>query len=132
MRRVARLADGWLASAYNLTPARVVDARAVLAQALATQGRQIDDFPCALVTMWTYVTDDRGERDRRLAALAEVVNRPPDSLLGQVLIGPPDECAAVLRAFAAAGIEQVFVWPLADAEHQLERVMRDVVPLLGP
>jgi alkanesulfonate monooxygenase SsuD/methylene tetrahydromethanopterin reductase-like flavin-dependent oxidoreductase (luciferase family) len=130
MRRVARLADGWLASAYNLSPARVVQARAVLAQALAADGRSIDAFPCSLATMWTYVTDDRAERERRLAALADLLNRPVESLPGQVMIGPPDECAAVLEAYAGAGIGQVFVWPLADHERQLERVMRDVAPLL--
>jgi alkanesulfonate monooxygenase SsuD/methylene tetrahydromethanopterin reductase-like flavin-dependent oxidoreductase (luciferase family) len=130
MRRVARLADGWLASAYNLTPARVVEARAVLAEALANDGRAIGDFPCSLATMWTYVTDDRAERERRLVALAEMINRPPESFAGQVMIGPPDECAAILAAYAEAGIGQVFIWPLADAERQLERVISDVAPLL--
>lgn len=130
MRRVARLADGWLGSAYNLTPAQVGQARTVLAEALMAYGRSIDDFPCSLATMWTYVTEDRAERERYLAMLAQLVNRPAESLLGQVMIGPPDECAAVLRAYARAGIGQVFVWPMADRERQLERVMRDVAPLL--
>ena len=102
----------------------------MLAEALVAYGRSIDDFPCSLATMWTYVTEDRAERERYLAMLAQLVNRPAESLLGQVMIGPPDECAAVLRAYARAGIGQVFVWPMADRERQLERVMRDVAPLL--
>jgi alkanesulfonate monooxygenase SsuD/methylene tetrahydromethanopterin reductase-like flavin-dependent oxidoreductase (luciferase family) len=131
MRRVARLADGWLASAYNLSPATVVQARAILAAELATRDVSIDSFPCSLATMWTYVTDDRRERERRLADLADLLNRSTESLVGQVMIGPPDECAEVLRAYEAAGIEQVFVWPLADAVRQLERVVRDVAPLMS-
>jgi alkanesulfonate monooxygenase SsuD/methylene tetrahydromethanopterin reductase-like flavin-dependent oxidoreductase (luciferase family) len=129
MRRVARLADGWLGSAYNLSPDSVVTARATLAAALTRAGRPADGFPCGLATMWTYVTEDRAVADGRRMALASMLNRPVEGLTGQVLIGAPQECAAVVRAYAEAGISQIFVWPLADAEDQLERVMRDVAPL---
>jgi alkanesulfonate monooxygenase SsuD/methylene tetrahydromethanopterin reductase-like flavin-dependent oxidoreductase (luciferase family) len=130
MRRVARLADGWLGSTYNVSPAKALAARAALADALAASGRTIDGFPCALATTWTYVTEDPAERERRLHALASMLNRPVESLVGQVLIGPAAECAAVISAYAQAGIDQLFIWPLADAEDQLARVMHDVVPLV--
>ncbi|GIJ67669.1 hypothetical protein Voc01_025860 [Virgisporangium ochraceum] len=132
LRRVARLGDGWLASAYNTTPERVVDARATLAVELSRTGRTIDDLPCALATMWTYVTDDERERETHLRALATMLNRPVDALAGRLLVGPAERCAAVVRAYAAAGIGQLFIWPLADAERQLERFMGDVVPLVPP
>ena len=70
------------------------------------------------------------ERERRLHALASMLNRRVESLVGQVLIGPAAECAAVIGAYAQAGIDQLFIWPLADAEDQLARVMHDVVPLV--
>ena len=47
LRRVARLADGWLASAYNTTPDRFAAARAKLPEG----------FPSALATMWTWITE---------------------------------------------------------------------------
>jgi alkanesulfonate monooxygenase SsuD/methylene tetrahydromethanopterin reductase-like flavin-dependent oxidoreductase (luciferase family) len=128
LRRVARLADGWLASAYNLSPAHVSAARAKLGAALARSGRRLDGFPCALATMWTYVTEDHRERERHLSALAGVLNRPAAELNGRVLVGSAEACAATLRAYADAGIDHVFVWPLADAPEQLERIMRDVAP----
>jgi alkanesulfonate monooxygenase SsuD/methylene tetrahydromethanopterin reductase-like flavin-dependent oxidoreductase (luciferase family) len=131
MRRVARLGDGWLGSAYNLSPAKVVQARATLAEGLATAGRSIAGFPCGLATMWTYVTEDRAEQERRMSMLAAILNRPAGTLRGQVMIGPAEECAAVVRAYADAGIDQIFVWPLADAPAQLTRVMRDVAALVG-
>lgn len=130
LRRVARLGDGWVASAYNATPARIVDARAKLAAALARDGRSIEGFPCALATMWTYVTDDSRVRDRRLGELAAVLDRPVEQLAGQVLVGPAESCAALVRRYAEAGVDRMFIWPLADAEAQLERFMRDVVPLV--
>ncbi len=130
LRRVARLGDGWLASAYNTTPERVALAREVLAVELARTDRAVDDFPCSLATMWTYVTDDAREREAHLTAVGAMLNRPVDALAGRLLIGPADHCAAVTRAYAAAGIGQLFIWPVADAEHQLERFMADVVPLV--
>jgi len=130
LRRVATLADGWLASAYNLSPAQAHAARAKLGHALARRGRRLDGFPCSLATMWTYVTEDRRTRETHLSALARMLNRPAIELHGRVLIGPAEDCAATLRAYADAGIDHVFVWPVADAQEQLERVMRDVAPLV--
>jgi alkanesulfonate monooxygenase SsuD/methylene tetrahydromethanopterin reductase-like flavin-dependent oxidoreductase (luciferase family) len=130
LTRVARLGDGWLASGYNATPARVAGCRAMLAAVLARDGRRLDDFPCALATLWTYVTDDRRTGEAHLADLAAMLARPADQLADRVLIGPAEQCAAVLRAYAGAGIDRVFIWPVADAEDQLARFMQDVVPLV--
>ena len=132
LRRVARLGDGWLASAYNTTPEQVAAARETLAVELARTGRTIDDFPCSLATMWTYITDDEREREAHLTALGAMLNRPVDELAGRLLIGSAEHCVAVTRAYAEAGIGQLFIWPLADAEHQLERFMADVVGLMRP
>jgi alkanesulfonate monooxygenase SsuD/methylene tetrahydromethanopterin reductase-like flavin-dependent oxidoreductase (luciferase family) len=130
LARVARLGDGWLASGYNATPARIAGARAMLAAALARNGRRLDDFPCVLATLWTFVTDDRRTAEAQLTSLAAMLARPVDQLVDRVLIGPADQCAAVLRAYADAGIDRVFIWPVADAEEQLARFMQDVVPLV--
>jgi Coenzyme F420-dependent N5,N10-methylene tetrahydromethanopterin reductase and related flavin-dependent oxidoreductases len=130
IRRVARLADGWLASAYNLSPEQVNATRAKLGNELARRGRRLDGFPCSLATMWTYVTEDRRTCQTHLSALARLLNRPAIELRERVLVGPAEDCAATLRAYADAGIDHVFVWPVADAQDQLERVMRDVVPLV--
>jgi alkanesulfonate monooxygenase SsuD/methylene tetrahydromethanopterin reductase-like flavin-dependent oxidoreductase (luciferase family) len=128
LQRVARLGDGWLASAYNADPAQVAVARAKLGTALRGGGRDVDEFPCALATMWTYVTDDEHARRARLAELAAMLNRPAEQLVGRVLIGSVQHCAAVVRAYGAAGVDRLFIWPVADAERQLERFMLDVVP----
>ncbi len=130
LRRVARLGDGWLASAYNASPDQVAAARRRLGAALAKVGKGLDGFPCALATMWTYVTDDGPAREAHLSALGRMLNRPPEQLRQRVLVGPAEDCAATLRAYAEAGIDRVFIWPLADPHDQLERIMRDVVPLV--
>ncbi|MEU4420884.1 LLM class flavin-dependent oxidoreductase [Actinoplanes sp. NPDC024001] len=130
LRRVARLGDGWLASAYNASPKQVAAARVRLGVALERAGRARDGFGCALATMWTFVTESEAAREAHLAALGGMLNRDPDQLRQRVLIGPAEDCAATLRAYAEAGIDQVFLWPLADPREQLERFMRDVAPRL--
>ena len=103
LRRVARAADGWLASAYNTTPGRFAEARDRLARELEDRGRDAEGFPNALATMWTWVAKDRAEGDRILDdVLAPRLNRDPDELRGQLCIGPAEHCAALLSDYAAA------------------------------
>jgi alkanesulfonate monooxygenase SsuD/methylene tetrahydromethanopterin reductase-like flavin-dependent oxidoreductase (luciferase family) len=131
LRRVARLADGWLASAYNTTPAGFATARDLLSQELATLGREADSFPNALATMWTWVTDDRDDAERVLTTvLAPLLGREPDALREQVCVGPPEHCADLLRRYAAAGCQRVHLWPLGDEGRQIELVATDVAPLI--
>ncbi|MGH2819754.1 MAG: LLM class flavin-dependent oxidoreductase, partial [Actinomycetota bacterium] len=88
LRRVARLGDGWLASAYNTTPERFSAAKEFLGRELEAQGKPTADFPNALVTMWTWVTERRREAERVLTdVLAPLLTRDPAELRGQVCVG---------------------------------------------
>lgn len=124
LRRVARLGDGWLASAYNTTPADLARGRA----ALQDLGRPM---PCAVATFWTRVGGDDRERRRWLRHVATMLGRSEHELAGRTLIGSPEHCADLLGRYAAAGADLVLVWPVAEHEEQLERVMREVAPRLG-
>jgi alkanesulfonate monooxygenase SsuD/methylene tetrahydromethanopterin reductase-like flavin-dependent oxidoreductase (luciferase family) len=122
LRRVTRLGDGWLASGYNTTPEAFGQSVAALP----------DGFPNAIATMWLYVTESRREAERMLGeTLAPVVNRPVEALRDLSLpIGSAELCAERIGAYAEAGAERVFVWPLADGIRQLEAFREKVVPLL--
>jgi alkanesulfonate monooxygenase SsuD/methylene tetrahydromethanopterin reductase-like flavin-dependent oxidoreductase (luciferase family) len=129
LRRVARFGDGWLASAYNTTPERFASGRELLAAELPKQGRSADGFPNALVTMWTWVTEDRAERDRVLRdVLAPKLKRDPEELADQVCVGSAERCAELLSAYARAGCGRVYLWPLGDEGRQLELVATEVAP----
>jgi alkanesulfonate monooxygenase SsuD/methylene tetrahydromethanopterin reductase-like flavin-dependent oxidoreductase (luciferase family) len=131
LRRVARAADGWLASAYNTTPDGFAEARDRLARELEDRGRDADGFPNALATMWTWVAKDRAEGDRVLREiLAPLLNRDPDELRGQLCIGPAEHCAALLSRYADAGCQRVYLWPLGDERRQIELVASEVAPLI--
>lgn len=131
LRRVVRLGDGWLASAYNTTPDQISAGRDILHRALESAERDTRAFPIALATMWTYLTDTQAEARTRLDALARMLGRDPVTLADQVLIGPAEACAARLARYADAGVDAVFIWPVADPITQLRRFGASVVPHLG-
>jgi alkanesulfonate monooxygenase SsuD/methylene tetrahydromethanopterin reductase-like flavin-dependent oxidoreductase (luciferase family) len=131
LRRAARLADGWLASAYNTTPEGFADAWNRLQERLVEHGRSPNGFANALATMWFHLTDDRSEaqrvmRDRVLPA----INRPEEVLRARLPIGPAEAFAERLAAFRDAGVQRVFIWPVADEIDQLRRFHEEVVLLL--
>jgi alkanesulfonate monooxygenase SsuD/methylene tetrahydromethanopterin reductase-like flavin-dependent oxidoreductase (luciferase family) len=131
LRRVARLADGWLASAYNTTPELFGTAWSVLRDRLAEHHKNRDTFPNALATMWCYITDDRAEADRILSErVIPTVRRPEEMLRARLPIGPPERFAEKLSEFARAGVQRVFIWPVADERRQLELFWNTVRPLV--
>jgi alkanesulfonate monooxygenase SsuD/methylene tetrahydromethanopterin reductase-like flavin-dependent oxidoreductase (luciferase family) len=122
LRRVARLGDGWFASAYNTTPELFEAARAALPER----------FPNALVTMWTWITESQREADRALRdVLAPLLKRDPDELAPQVCVGPAERCAELLARYARAGCDRVHLWPLGDEPRQIELAASDVLPAVA-
>jgi alkanesulfonate monooxygenase SsuD/methylene tetrahydromethanopterin reductase-like flavin-dependent oxidoreductase (luciferase family) len=131
LRRVARLADGWLASGYNTTPELFAQAWKDVQAEVAARGRDVARFRNGIATMWSYVTEDRARADAVLAdVLAPMLNRPVEQLRAILPIGSAKECAEKLLAYAGAGAQRVFLWPLADERAQLEVFRERVMPLL--
>jgi alkanesulfonate monooxygenase SsuD/methylene tetrahydromethanopterin reductase-like flavin-dependent oxidoreductase (luciferase family) len=129
IRRVARLGDGWLASAYNTTPEGFRAARDALAEELASHGRDPEGFPNALVTMWTWLTDDARDAERVLReVLAPLLKRDPETLRDQLCVGSPERCAELLSRYAQAGCERVHLWPVADEPRQIELAATRMLP----
>ncbi len=126
LRRAARSGDGWLGSAYNVTPAEATAAR----ETLADLRGDLTGFDCVLATMWTYITDDPRRRDEHLSRLSSVLNRPVEYLAPRVLIGSVEHCATLLTEYAKAGIDEIFLWPVDDPEDQLGRFAQEVAPLV--
>jgi alkanesulfonate monooxygenase SsuD/methylene tetrahydromethanopterin reductase-like flavin-dependent oxidoreductase (luciferase family) len=130
LKRVARLGDGWLASAYNTTPDQLAAGRDTLQAALRSLDREEATLPIALATMWTYLTNSAAEARTRVEDLAAMLGRDPAQLSEQVLVGDADVCVAKLRRYAEAGVDTAFIWPLGDPVAQLRRFGAEVVPRL--
>jgi probable F420-dependent oxidoreductase len=131
LRRVARLGDGWLASAYNTTPEMFRAAWRQLRDHLLQAGKDPDRFPNAIATMWCYITEERSKGEQILRdVLSPTLNRSESELRQRALVGPAEECAEKLAAYQAAGAQRVFLWPLADEVRQLEIFQERVAPLV--
>jgi probable F420-dependent oxidoreductase len=130
--RVARLGDGWLASAYNTTPEAFAAARRRLAEHLHAVGRNPNQFPNAIATMFFYVTEERATSERIIQeVLSPTLNRPEEELQQRLLVGPAEECAEKLAAYRAAGANRIFLWPVEDELRQLATFQERVAPLVG-
>jgi probable F420-dependent oxidoreductase len=131
LRRTARLGDGWMASAYNTTPAAFADARSRLGEHLQAAGKDPHLFPNAIATMFLHVTEDRPEADHILQnVLAPMLRRSGEELRERLPVGPAQECARLLNAYRSAGAQRVMLWPVKDEIHQLEKFQEHVAPLI--
>lgn len=129
LRRVARLGDGWLASAYNTTPESFAANVEFLGQELDRRGRQASRFPHALVTMWTHITAKRSDAQRVLSEIiSPLVGRNPAELGDRICIGGTQECAELLARYAHAGCQAVHFWPVGDERRQIELIASEVMP----
>jgi alkanesulfonate monooxygenase SsuD/methylene tetrahydromethanopterin reductase-like flavin-dependent oxidoreductase (luciferase family) len=132
LRRLVEVADGWMASAYNTTPERYAAARARIDGHLVAVGRDPGRFPDLIATMWCHVTDDRRLVDRLLhRLLGPLLGRDAEELRSQLPIGSAEHCIALLGRYAAAGAQQVLLWPIRDPIDQLERFAELVLPAVA-
>jgi alkanesulfonate monooxygenase SsuD/methylene tetrahydromethanopterin reductase-like flavin-dependent oxidoreductase (luciferase family) len=132
LRRVARLGDGWVASAYNTDPATF----GAGLRSIAGERARLDLFPVELpgmvVTMWTWVTESAAEADRILTqVLAPAVGRSAEHLRGRVCVGSASQCADLLSRYAQAGAGRVHFWPVGEEERQLDLLAQRVLPQVG-
>jgi alkanesulfonate monooxygenase SsuD/methylene tetrahydromethanopterin reductase-like flavin-dependent oxidoreductase (luciferase family) len=131
LRRVARLADGWLASGYNTTPELFAKGWQQLQELLTTAGKDPLSFPNAIATMWLYITEEERDAERMLnEVLAPALNRPAAELRERLPIGSAQNCAEKLAAYHNVGVQRVYLWPLADELEQIKIFMGQVVPLI--
>ena len=132
LRRVARLGDGWLASAYNTMPDQFRIALDKLNHDLNNYRKDPATFPNALVTMFMYITEDKSKAERVLSeTIGALLKRPVEQLRERLLVGAPEACAEKLASYKAAGVHRIFLWPAADESDQLTIFQQKVAPLVA-
>jgi probable F420-dependent oxidoreductase len=130
LRRVARLADGWLASGYNTTPETFTTNKALVGAMLEAEGRDPTGFPTTLATTWFRLTDNDDETRSVLDRLSGMLHRPIDEIADRLPVGSVRRCVDLFGRYQAAGLQRLLVWPIRDEAEQLERLARDVLPQL--
>lgn len=127
LRRVARLADGWLASGYNTTPELFAQALGELRKLLIRYRKNPDTFPNAIASMWLYITEDQRDAEWMLnQVLAPTLNRPVSELRQRLPIGSAQKCVEILAAYQRVGVQRIYLWPLANEIEQIKLFMAQV------
>jgi alkanesulfonate monooxygenase SsuD/methylene tetrahydromethanopterin reductase-like flavin-dependent oxidoreductase (luciferase family) len=132
LRRLARLADGWLP--ISPSPESCADDWKKIRQECANAGRD----PAALLRV-LYVTlnvnsnADEAEREMEEFLLAYYGPIYPTIAKFQGhCAGSPQRCAEYLRGFTDAGVQHFVIrFATAAQEPQMERFFAEVVPLLA-
>jgi len=127
MRRAVQHGNGFM-GAGSQTPAQFAEQVKVVREELRAQSRDPGTFRIGK-RVYVHVDDD-AERGRRLLedALARHYGRGGWS--EHIFAGPPETCAAGIRAVTEAGAELVLLNPLLDDAGQLERLAAEVIPAL--
>jgi alkanesulfonate monooxygenase SsuD/methylene tetrahydromethanopterin reductase-like flavin-dependent oxidoreductase (luciferase family) len=82
--------------------------------------------------MLCYVSAHQAEVDAVIDKfLAPAMNRPAAELRQRLLLGSVDQCIEKLQAYAAAGAQRVFIWPIIDDPRQLQIVASQIMPALA-
>jgi len=128
MRRAVRHGDGFM-GAGSQTTAQFAEQVKVVKAELSAQGRELDTFGVGK-RVYVHVDDDPARGRQRLEdALTRHYERGGWS--EHLLAGPPEQCAAGIRAVADAGAELVLLNPLLEDANQLERLAAEVIPALS-
>jgi alkanesulfonate monooxygenase SsuD/methylene tetrahydromethanopterin reductase-like flavin-dependent oxidoreductase (luciferase family) len=93
LRRVAKYGDGWMASAYNITPDKFKEKWKTLLSYRKDMGKDTSQFDNSVVSMFGYI-DDNKEKIHNMVrdVLSPALGRPVDELKDSLLFGSIDEC----------------------------------------
>jgi alkanesulfonate monooxygenase SsuD/methylene tetrahydromethanopterin reductase-like flavin-dependent oxidoreductase (luciferase family) len=120
LKRVAKYSDGWMASAYNITPAKFKERWSFLLAYRKSLGKAQEPFDNSVMSMFGYISD---EKDKVRQVVKEIVSpalgRSAEELEQMLLFGSLDECLLKIRNLVDAGVKRIHFWPVLDYEDQI-------------
>jgi alkanesulfonate monooxygenase len=132
LRRVARMADGWLT--YFYTPEGFIKSWAKI-QAFAEEYGRDPGVLTATNQLAIYVGPPKAEADppmRQWLSTEWDVAAWSDSTIEHAIRGTVEECVAELRRHIESGVNRIIFIPYRYQQEQVERIAREVIPRLSP
>jgi alkanesulfonate monooxygenase SsuD/methylene tetrahydromethanopterin reductase-like flavin-dependent oxidoreductase (luciferase family) len=123
LKRVAKYSNGWMASAYNITPAKFKEKwNFLLAYRKSLGKKEEEPFDNSVMTMFGYIHDDKDKvREVVKEMLSPALRRPAEDLEQVLLFGSLDECLRRIRNLVDAGVKRIHFWPVLDYEDQISK-----------
>jgi alkanesulfonate monooxygenase SsuD/methylene tetrahydromethanopterin reductase-like flavin-dependent oxidoreductase (luciferase family) len=122
LKRLAKYSNGWMASAYNITPTKFKEKWNFLLAYRKALGKDEEEelFDNSVMSMFGYIDDDK-DRVRKVVReiLAPALRRPAEDLEQMLLFGSLDKCLRKIRNFVDAGVNRIHFWPVLNYEDQI-------------
>jgi alkanesulfonate monooxygenase SsuD/methylene tetrahydromethanopterin reductase-like flavin-dependent oxidoreductase (luciferase family) len=122
LKRLAKYSNGWMASAYNITPTKFKEKWNFLLAYRKSLGKDEEEelFDNSVMSMFGYIDDDK-DRVRKVVReiLAPALRRPVEDLEQMLLFGSLDKCLRKIRNFVDAGVNRIHFWPVLNYEDQI-------------
>jgi alkanesulfonate monooxygenase SsuD/methylene tetrahydromethanopterin reductase-like flavin-dependent oxidoreductase (luciferase family) len=124
LKRIAKYSNGWMASAYNITPAKFKEKWNFLLayrKSLGKDAREEDrPFDNSVMSMFGYIDDNKDKVHEVVKEiLSPALRRPAEDLEQMLLFGSLEECLRKIRNLVDAGVKRIHFWPVLDYENQI-------------
>jgi alkanesulfonate monooxygenase SsuD/methylene tetrahydromethanopterin reductase-like flavin-dependent oxidoreductase (luciferase family) len=122
LKRLAKYSNGWMASAYNITPAKFKEKWNFLLAYRKSLGKEEDEEPFdnSVMSMFGYIDDDKDKVHMVVKdILSPALGRSAEDLEQMLPFGSLDECVRKIRNFVDAGVKLIHFWPVLDYEDQI-------------
>jgi alkanesulfonate monooxygenase SsuD/methylene tetrahydromethanopterin reductase-like flavin-dependent oxidoreductase (luciferase family) len=128
LRRAAKYGDGWMASAYNITPDKFKEKWNTLLSYRKRLGKDSESFENSVVSMFGYIDNDKDKVHTLVKdILSPALGRPVEQLENLLLFGSIEECIRKINALCEAGVKRIHFWPISDFEEQIEIFRKEIV-----
>jgi alkanesulfonate monooxygenase SsuD/methylene tetrahydromethanopterin reductase-like flavin-dependent oxidoreductase (luciferase family) len=121
LKRLAKYSNGWMASAYNISPARFKEKWNFLLEYRKSLGKEEEEpFDNSVMSMFGYIHDDK-DKIRKVVKeiLSPALRRPAEDLEQMLLFGSLDDCLRKIRDLVNAGVKRIHFWPVLDYQDQI-------------
>ena len=127
LKRTAKYGDGWMASAYNITPDKFREKWNMLLSYRKRLGKDSESFENCLMSMFGYISSDKDKVHRMVKdRLSPALGRPAEQLENLLLFGSVEECIQKINVLYEAGVMRLHFWPISDFEEQIEIFRKEI------
>jgi alkanesulfonate monooxygenase SsuD/methylene tetrahydromethanopterin reductase-like flavin-dependent oxidoreductase (luciferase family) len=127
LKRTAKYGDGWMASAYNITPDKFREKWNMLLSYRKRLGKDRESFENCLMSMFGYIDSDKDKVHRMVKdRLSPALGRPAEQLENLLLFGSVEECIQKINVLYESGVMRLHFWPISDFEEQIEIFRKEI------
>lgn len=127
LKRVAKYGDGWMASAYNITPEKFKEKWKTVLSYRRSKGKDAESFQNSVMSMFGYIDNDEEKVHAMVKnILSPVLERSPEDLERLLLFGSADHCINKIDTLHHVGVKRVHFWPIYDFNEQIEIFSKEI------